>query len=314
MGQYLPFVMQKLLNTPLLLAPARADMIVAALSGRLDIRSLEDDSVRLDARGLRDLAEMGRVDTDARAAAKSTPGPEAQIIETEYRPYRMTDSGIAIISIHGTLVRSWGIGPYSGSTGYDGIWTQLLHAQDNDKVEAIWLDINSGGGEVDGCFDLVDGIYRMSARFGGKPIYAMHADSALSAAYALASAADRLFMPKLGQTGSIGCLVMHAEISAALEEEGVKVTIIRDPDGKARGNPVEPLDEETFKRIYAMVREVNLHFVDVVARNRAITKKAVSETNGFVYTGQQALATGLVNEVLSEPDAWMKLERKIARK
>lgn len=317
MAAYLPHVMQRLLNTPLMLAPAEGKMVAAALSGRLDIRALEVESMKMDARALRDLAAMGRIEFDMRSAKKAkkdAAGPGAQVIDTDgWTPYRRTDSGIAIVPVQGSLVRTWGVGPYSGATGYDGIWTQLLHAQDDEKVQAIWLDINSGGGAVDGCFDLTDGIYAMSARFGGKPIWAMAADYAASAAYAVAAAADKVCMPKLGQVGSIGCIVMHADLTAALEEEGIKITIIRDPDGKARGNAVEALDEKTAADIFAKVHEVNLHFVDRVAQYRGITKKAVSETNAMLYTGSQALATGLVNDVCSEPEAWMKLERKIAR-
>ncbi len=314
MAAYLPHVMQNLFNTPLLLAPAQANMVSAALSGRLDIRMLETESTRMDERALRDLAAMGRLEYDMKAKKPKKGGPGAQIVDTDgYRPYRLTESGIAIVPVQGTLVRTWGVGPYSGSTGYDGIWTQLLHAQDDEKVEAIWIDNNSGGGAVDGCFDLTDGIYAMSARFGGKPIWCMAADYAASAAYAIAAACDQVCVPKLGQVGSIGCIVMHADLSKALEDEGIKVTIIRDPDGKARGNSVEPLDDATAADIFAKVREVNLHFVDRVAQYRGISKKAVSETNAMLYTGAQALATGLVNEVCSEPEAWMKLERMIAR-
>ena len=81
-----------------------------------------------------------------------------------------------------------------------------------------------------------------------------------------------------------------------------------------RGNPMEPLDEETASEFQAMVDEVDGVFVDRVAKFRGLSKKAVHETRASVYMGRQALATGLVNDVLSEPEAWMKLERKIARK
>src|SRR3546814_6575840 len=73
-------------------------------------------------------------------------------------------------------------------------------------------DLNSGGGAVDGLEELAEAIYANSARFGGKPIWAMLADHSHSASYWLASAADKVFMPKLGTAGSIGAVILHAEM------------------------------------------------------------------------------------------------------
>ena len=58
------------------------------------------------------------------------------------------------------------------------------------------LDIDSPGGEVSGCFDLVDTI---AAARGQKPIWSIVDDCACSAAYAIASAADRIILPRDGQ-------------------------------------------------------------------------------------------------------------------
>jgi capsid assembly protease len=312
-SQYLPFVMGEVFNRPHFVTEAHAAMIAAALSGRLDIRSLSVGFDTLDARGMEDLAEMGRLEARAKKEKMSAhPGVAKE--ERSGLPYELTDSGIAILPVQGTLRRTWGVGPYSGATGYDGLWTQLLHAVDNPDVKAIWMSHNSPGGAVDGLFDLADAIYANSARFGGKPIWAMAADQSCSASYALAAAADKVFVPQLGLTGSIGCIIIHAEMSQALEEEGIAVNIFRSKDRKGRGGMMEPLDPATAEKYQELVDEADAVFVDRVARYRGISKKAVSETAGDVYTGARALATGLVNNVLSEPEAWMKLERKIARK
>src|SRR3546814_13472078 len=71
----------------------------------------------------------------------------------------------------------------------------------------------------------------------------------------LASAADKVFMPKLGTAGSIGAVILHAEMSKALEEEGINVTIFRSKDGKMRGNAMEVLDEATKALFQGMVDE-----------------------------------------------------------
>ena len=313
-SQHLPFVMGEVFNRPHLISEAHAAMIAAVLAGKMNIASIAGDFGQMDDRGMADLAEMGRMDARSRQAAKQTPHSGMAKYEGWGFPYELTDSGIAILPVQGTLRRTWGIGPYSGATGYDGLWTQLMHAVGNDEVKAIWMPHNTGGGAVDGLCDLADAIYNNSARFGGKPIWAMAADHTASAGYWLASAADKVFMPELGTVGSIGAVILHAEMSKALEEEGINVTIFRSKEGKMRGNAMEVLDEATSTMFQTMVDEVDRVFVDRVAMYRKVSKKAVHETNASVYMGRQALALGLCNEILSEPEAWMKLERLIARK
>src|SRR3546814_14419966 len=98
----------------------------------------------------------------------------------------------------------------------------------------------------------------------------MLADHSHSASYWPASVADKGFMPKLGTAGSIGAVILHAEMSKALEEEGINVTIFRSKDGKMRGNAMEVLDEATKELFQGMVDEVDEVFVDAVARFRGI--------------------------------------------
>ena len=140
-----------------------------------------------------------------------------------------------MIQVEGTLVQKLGtLRPYSGMTGYDGIRQNFLEALSDPAVEAIVLDIDSPGGEVAGCFDLVDTIY---AARGEKPIWSVLSESAYSAGYAIASAADRIVVPRTGGTGSIGVISMHVDWSQALTEAGVKVTFITYGERKADGHP-----------------------------------------------------------------------------
>lgn len=312
MSSFLPFVMQQLCNRPLAVSDDHGRMIVAALSGRLNISSYEDQFTRLDAAEMSRIAAGGRATADAqRSAAKSQPAtPKAG---NNYTAYERVGS-IAIIRVWGTLTRNWGVGPYSGSTGYDGIEIQLLDAIADPKVDAIWMDFNSGGGAVDGCFDLVDLIWNLNEKNGGKPIWGMAADHAYSAAYALMSACDKLWVPPTGGVGSIGVITLHADITAALDEAGIKVTVIRSKPRKAKENQFEALDQETYDHIQQQLMEIDEIFNDKVARNMGVSKKSVSETLGLDYMGARAKTIGLVSDVLSEHEAWAKLERKVARR
>lgn len=312
MSSFLPFVLQQLCNRPIATSEDHGRMIASALAGRLNISAYEDSFTRLDAEEMARIAVGGRANADAQRAAKSTSSSTRSARSVRGKTFEQAGS-IAVIRVWGTLTRNWGVGPYSGSTGYDGIEIQLLDAMQDPDIKAVWLDINSGGGAVDGVFDLAELIYQMREKESGKPIWAMAADYAFSAAYCLASACDKVIVPSTGAVGSIGVITLHADITKALESEGIKVTVLRSKPRKARENQYEELDEETAAHIMAQLREIDAIFDETVARNRGISKKAVSETLGLDYIGSQAKTIGLVSDVLSEHEAWAKLERKIAR-
>lgn len=320
MAVYLPLMMQSLFNTPIALSDAKAKMIVSAFSGRLNIQSLSDEAFRLDRTAMRDLAAQGRRDADLdrgrMTAARRVAAPEGPMTSDDWygdRPYKLTSTGIAIIEISGTLTRTWGVGPYSGTTGYDGIWTQLAFAMDDDSCVGIWLKINSGGGAIDGLADLAQGIYRCSQRNGGKPIWAFAGDAAYSAAYWLASAADRVYVAPLGGVASIGVIAIYADITRALEEDGIEAIIFRSAKRKAIGiGGLEKMDQVEVDHIQSQIDEAGDFFESAVAHYRGITKSAVSQTQGTDYTATQALAIGLVDGILTEQDAWSNFEQFLA--
>jgi ClpP class serine protease len=136
---------------------------------------------------------------------------------------------VAVIPIKGILIQRlgwmWCYGDWLGVTGYDRVRYLLMHALANDKVDAIAFDVDSGGGDVAGCFDLVDTIYR--AR-GIKPMAAILGENAYSAAYAIASAVDpgRVWVPRTGGTGSVGVIYIHMSIADYLAKTGITPTLI----------------------------------------------------------------------------------------
>jgi ClpP class serine protease len=178
------------------------------------------------------------------------------------------------------------------------------------------FDEDGCGGEVSGLFDLADMIYGMSARQGGdKPIWAILDDRAYSAAYAIASAADRITVPRAGGVASIGTIVIHSEVTEALKKDGIAVTIIRSDDLKAEGNPYEALSADARDRIQAEIDDLNDLFIRTVARNRGLDEKAVRATRAGVFTGPTALdravALGFADEVASPDAAFTALLRSL---
>jgi ClpP class serine protease len=316
----LPHMAQNMFNTPIMLSSRKAEMIVAALSGKFDITALTNETRQFDAEALRDLSARGRQDAyldrerDMAKRKKATTGPWAS--QEPYwgdKPYWLSPSGIAVIDVAGTLTRSYGLNPESGFTGYDGIWTKLAFAMDDEDCKGIWFKINSGGGAVDGLMDLAEAIWKCSARNGGKPIWAFAGDYAYSAAYMIGASGDKFYAPPLGGVGSVSALAVFIDYTAAMEEAGLKAVIFRGQARKAIGvGGMETLDDAETAHIQEQVNEASDFFIDRVSTYRGIAKSRVSQTQGNDYTATQAKAIGFIDGILTEQDAWLKFERHLA--
>jgi signal peptide peptidase SppA len=287
---------QHLFNVPLAIHPDKAEVIMAALAERLGIGSM----VRIngDAMPVQPLAMDDDDEYDY-----------SQRERYEDRGYDMAGP-VAVIPVHGTLVQKLGsLRPYSGMTGYNGIRQAFLTAYTDPDVEAIALDIDSPGGEVAGCFDLVDTIFE--AR-GKKPIHAILSEVAYSAAYAIASAADRISVPRTGGTGSIGVICMHVDWSRALTDAGIKVTFIQYGDRKADGHPEIPLSKEALAGFQKDIDTMGELFVNTVARNRSIAASVVRDTEAACYLGADGVERGLADAVAAPDAAFRALLAELA--
>lgn len=282
-----PFLAQRLFNTPVLVHPRRGELIVAALAQRLGIDMLERQGGTL-------VPMMWDDDDDDELAdANATPDQGYDLI-----------GDCAVIAVRGTLVQRCGsLRPYSGMTGYNGLRQVFLTALADPAVGRIAFDICSGGGEVHGCFDLVDTIF---AARGTKPLAAILNEYAYSAAYAIASAVDPgcIYVPRTGGTGSIGVVVAHSDLSGAADKAGLKVTFITNEgaERKIDGNQWQPLSDEAFADIKAKVDATAAIFHETVARNRGLTVAAVRAMRAATYQGADGVDVGLADACIA-PDA-----------
>lgn len=298
-GRPLTRIASQLLNTPLMVTPQHGHMLIAAMRSHLNVKLLEDvEGIQLQVAALDAMAATGLARADTRR---------------DDRKVFAVQDGVAIIPITGTLTKSWGIEPSSGFTGYDGIKTKLMAAMQDDSIDGVFLDIDSPGGQVAGCFDLVDTIYAVNKRNGGKPIYAIANEQCCSAAFAIGSAADELFVPRTGEVGSVGVIMIHQDVSKAMDEDGVKVTVFRSGAHKAEGNPYEAITDEVAKRIQTTIDGMRELFVETISRNMKLSKKVVRETEALTYIGAHARDIGFANAVASEDQAWDALMKRLRR-
>ena len=288
---------QQFFNEPLCILPHKAEVIACALQQRLGIARIDGiDGVTLDARAM-----MDRAATAADAARDYRSG----------KSYHEKD-GIAVIHIDGTLVHKYGwLDPVSGMTGYDGIAKKHREAMRDQDIEAIWFDIDSPGGSTAGLFALCLQIAAATKAEGGKPHYAYVNEQACSAAYAIASVCDKVFGPEDACVGSIGCVIVHSDLTAALDKAGVEVTIIRAGERKYRGSAYEKLDKATMAKLQGAVDDTRRRFAEMVSIMRPVTFEGVMATEADWFEGREAVQLGLMDEVLSEQEAWDRLEEEI---
>lgn len=166
------------------------------------------------------------------------------------------------------------------------------------NVGAIVLDVDSPGGAAYGLEELSDKLYAARAQ---KPCYSCANSWAASAAYWLATSAATMVATPGADVGSVGVYAMHVDQSKALDEDGIKISIVSAGKYKVAGNPTQPLDDETRAHMQSRVDEDYSRFVKALSRNRGASPDVVRKTygEGRVMGAQAALAAGMVDRVMS---------------
>lgn len=217
--------------------------------------------------------------------------------------------GIAIIPVSGYLSNHFDEEIYYmyGGTTYDTIRALFQQALADPTVKNIIFDINSPGGEAAGVFDLVDEIY--NAR-GQKPIYAIFNDDGLSAAYAIASAADKRIVTRTSSVGSIGVVSIHVDQSGYDTQRGLVYTPIFAGQHKIDFSSHFPLSEEAKAVAQSDVNEIYNVFAETVARNLGLKVDDVKATEAGIFSGKKAVQAGLADSVMSWSQFMQKLNTR----
>lgn len=179
------------------------------------------------------------------------------------RPYNVVD-GVLQIPVKGVLLSGFPYQLWDWATGYEYIMAAYQRGMDDPNVKGLAFVIDSPGGEVEGNFDLVD---FMSGDAKVKPVQAF-AVAAYSAAYSIASAADKITVTRTGGVGSIGVVTSHVDMSKALDDWGYKITFIFAGKHKVDGNPYEPLPDDVKARIQTTVDKLGQYVRQVVNDSR----------------------------------------------
>ncbi len=258
------YLASRLFGTPLLIHRPKLDVILSVVGRRI---------------GMADVPAMPMMDMAAFQRPPSAVAPE----------------GIAVIPIHGSLVkRSLGMEAASGLTSYGDIAAMLDAALADPQVSGILLDIDSPGGEASGSFELARRVREVAAQ---KPVWAVANDAAYSAAYAIAASAQRLFVTETGGVGSIGVIALHVDQSVKDAKDGYHYTAITAGAHKNDYSPHEPLSDAAKTELQGEVDRLYAIFTEHVAVMRGLDLDAVRATEAGLFFGSSAMPQGLADGV-----------------
>jgi signal peptide peptidase SppA len=222
-------------------------------------------------------------------------------------------AGIAVLPLYGVVTQRGNMvddisGP--GSTSTQQFTSALRQVLADDTVGQILIDIDSPGGSVYGVAELASEIVKARAQ---KPVVAVANSLAASAAYWIGCSASEFYVTPGGEVGSIGVWQAHFDYSKALEEEGVKTTLVSAGKFKVEGNPYVPLDPEAQAFMQSRVDDYYNAFIQAVAVGRGVTVDDVRNGmgEGRVLGADAALAQRMVDGIASFDDVLARMQAKV---
>ena len=290
-----------------------------AVESIADARGLSHDQVReLIDTGPRTASEAqaaGLVDRlgyrdQAYEAMRARTGSEAELLFADrWRPRRKIAppphrrDHVALVEVRGGISSGrTRRNPMGRQAGSDTVSAQLRAAHDNDRAHAVVLRVESPGGSAVASEVIWREVWRL--RESGKPVVVSMADVAASGGYYIACPADVIVALPATLTGSIGVLGGKLVVDGLLERMGVNTGSVQRGARALMYSLRREFSEDERARFAATIDAIYNDFVAKVAagRRRPIPEiEAVAR--GRVWTGQDALEAGLVDELGGIRDA-----------
>ena len=172
----------------------------------------------------------------------------------------------------------------------------LRSAMEDKGAQALVLLINSPGGSPVQAGLISDEIHRLRA-LHKKPVYAVVEETAASAAYYIASAADKIYVDKASIVGSIGVLINGFGFVDTLDKLGIERRLLTAGENKGFLDPFSPQSEAHKQHAQTMLQQIHRQFIDVVKKGRGERLKETPEMfSGLFWTGEQSVALGLADD------------------
>jgi signal peptide peptidase SppA len=249
---------------------------------------------------------------EAHAAMRRAAGSASLFTELPKLPplpeLLTVEGGVGIVSIMGVLTKrpDFFARLLLGATDMEDVTAALEAARDHADVQAVFLDVDSPGGTVNGTPELAALVADVSK---AKYTYAFTDGQMCSAAYWIASQADAIFATPSARVGSIGVLMPMLDETKAFEQAGLKVELFAAGKYKSIGAAGTALTDEQRGWLQAQVDEIYADFkAAVLARGRRITPDVME---GQCFSGRKASYNSLTSGVVaSRTVALMKLRER----
>lgn len=178
-------------------------------------------------------------------------------------------------------------------TGYAELAEEIKEAAASTKA-GIMLQVNSGGGMVDGIDLALDAIKEAKA---SKPVVAYVDGLCASAAFWLTSQADKIYATRFSEVGSIGVYSYIMDTSKLYDRIGLKTVVSRSGDQKGAGIPGDPVTD----RMKAAQDEIVMRLFDKFLSEVVEARPGADAANigsGRVWLAEQAQSLGLIDGVV----------------
>lgn len=214
-----------------------------------------------------------------------------------------TGNAVGVIFIEGAIMAGEGGGGLTEATaGSDRIIRFLKQAREDARIKAVVLRINSPGGTAAASQEI--GVEVKKLRDAGKKVVTSMGDVAASGGYWIAAGSDLIVANPGTQTGSIGVIMQLLNLQELMDKLGVKTITIKSGPLKDIGSPNRDVTPEERELLQSMVNDIFEQFVKTVAEGRRLPEDRVRKiADGRVFTGRQAMAEGLVDEMGNVEDA-----------
>ena len=193
---------------------------------------------------------------------------------------------VAIVTLSGAIMRN------------NTITDTLIEIGTDSDVNAIVLRIDSGGGDPLKSDSMWEAVQHIQTKLK-KPVVASFGNMCASGGYYAASAASTIFASRATVTGSIGVASMWPFIpQETLDKVGLNLGRIFGSLGAQNASILEQLSPEASERRVAAMQNIYNTFLDRVNKGRQIPMHVLEPlAGGRIYSGEQALAVGLVDRI-----------------
>ena len=216
---------------------------------------------------------------------------------------KLGKNGIAVVYIYGDIYVERQTSVFPGfMAGADQIVDRLRKLGKNPNVKGVVLRINSPGGSTGASQEIYEEVKKL--RQNGKKIVVSMGDVGASGAYYISCPADKIIANPSTITGSIGVIFNFSNMEELFKKIGVKFEVVKSGKNKDIGAFWRAPREEERKLLQGLIDGTYEQFVKAVAEGRKLPVEKVRElADGSIYTGEQALKLGLIDQLGDFPDA-----------